>query len=57
MSFVCGPTNNNAARSTPLHEAARFNNVKSALKLVVKGDSLNARNERGNTPLHEAVEV
>jgi ankyrin repeat protein/beta-lactamase regulating signal transducer with metallopeptidase domain len=40
------------AASTPLHEAATAGDIEQVKSLLSKGVDINAKNEKGNTPLH-----
>ena len=47
---ACGAT-----RSTALHQAARFGNVRVAAALLEQGADVNAKDSRGLTPLNRAI--
>lgn len=45
------------ANRTPLHVAAFFSQAEIAKFLISKGANVNAKNEKGNTPLHIAASI
>lgn len=51
----CGPFMGEPPRDTPLHLAAEAANARMAALLLERGASVNARDERGRTPLHMAL--
>ena len=55
MLLAIGCRKKPTTSTTPLHRAADEGNVDQIQSLIASGADINAKNERGETPLHKAV--